>query len=158
MKIGLYPGSFDPLTLGHLSVIKKGAKLFDKLYVCILNNAAKKPMFSTTDRLNMIKLAVKDIKNVEVVAEESLTVDACKKYDASFILRGLRTTADFEFEFETNNVNSVLDSSIETVLVMTELNEMYISSTVVKELISYKNKEYSKLVPKEVFDYIENLK
>ena len=158
MKIGLYPGSFDPLTLGHLGVIKKGAKLFDKLYVCILINAAKKSMFSVEDRLNMIKLALKDLPNVEVVCENTLTIDACKKYGASFILRGLRSSADFEFEFQTNNVNITLDPEIETVLVITNISESHISSSIVKELLSYNSLEYRKMVPEEIYQYIENLK
>ncbi len=158
MKIGLYPGSFDPLTLGHLGVIKKGAKLFDKLYVCILTNAAKKSMFSETDRLNMIKLALKDIKNVEVVCENTLTVDACKKYGASFILRGLRSSADFEFEFQTNNVNITLAPEIETVFVITNISESHISSSIVKELISYNSPGYKKMVPLEIYKYIEDLR
>ena len=158
MKIGLYPGSFDPITNGHIGVIKKGAKLFDKLYVCILKNAVKNPFFTDEDKLNMAKLSLKELKNVEVVSEGSLTVEACKKYGAKFILRGLRSSADFEFEFESNNVNKTLDDEIETILVMTNINESHISSSIVRELINYNSKDYSKLVPKEVYDYIENLK
>ena len=158
MKIGLYPGSFDPITLGHLGVIEKGAKLFDKLYVCVLHNAVKNAMFSDQDKYQMIKESVKHIKNVEVVIESSLTVEACKKYKADFILRGLRSQADFEFEFESNNVNKTLDSNIETILVMTNIDESHISSSIVRELIHYNSKDYSKMVPKPVFDYIEGMK
>ena len=158
MKIGLYPGSFDPITNGHLGVITKGSKIFDKLYVCILKNSVKNQEFTDEDRLNMAKLSLAHLKNVEVVQESGLTVDACKKYNAEFILRGLRSSADFEFEFELNNVNKTLDNDIETVLVMTNINESHISSSIVRELIHYNSKDYSKLVPKPVFDYIENLK
>ena len=156
MKIGLYPGSFDPITNGHLGVITKGSKLFDKLYVCILKNAVKNPFFSDEDKLKMAKLSVAHLKNVEVVLETGLTVEACKKYNAEFILRGLRSQNDFEFEFEANNINKTLDDDIETVLVMTNINEMHISSSIVRELIHYNSKDYSKLVPSAVFDYIEN--
>ena len=158
MKIGLYPGSFDPITRGHLGVIEKGSKLFDKLYVCVLINAAKKAMFSEEDRVQMIKDSCSKFKNVEVVKENCLTVEACKKYNAAFILRGLRSSADFEFEFESNNVNQVLDPSIETILVMTNIDESHISSSTVRELIGYNSKDYKKLVPVEVFNYIENKK
>ncbi len=158
MKIGLYPGSFDPITNGHLGVITKGAKLFDKLYVCILKNAVKNSEFTDEDKINMAKLSVAHLKNVIVVQEDGLTIDACKKYGANFILRGLRSSADFEFEFELNNVNKTLDDDIETILVMTNINESHISSSIVRELMHYNSKDYSKLVPKPVFDYIENIK
>lgn len=156
MKIGLYPGSFDPITKGHLGVIKKGSKLFDKLYVCVLQNAGKAPMFKDSERVEMIKECIKDYKNVIVVNENSLTVDACRKYGAKFILRGLRSSADFEFEFEANNVNNALEPEIETILVMTNIDESHISSSTVRELINYESKEYKKLVPIEVYEYIEN--
>lgn len=156
MKIGLYPGSFDPITKGHLGVIKKGSKLFDKLYVCVLQNAGKAPMFKDNERVEMIKECIKDYKNVIVVNENSLTVDACRKYGAKFILRGLRSSADFEFEFEANNVNNALEPEIETILVMTNIDESHISSSTVRELINYESKEYKKLVPIEVYEYIEN--
>lgn len=158
MKIGLYPGSFDPITKGHIGVIEKGAKIFDKLYVCILQNAVKKVMFTEDERVEMAKLSLAKFKNVEVVKENSLTVDACHKYNADFILRGLRSSADFEFEFEANNVNLFLDSNIETVLVMTNINESHISSSIVRELIYYNSKDYKKMVPIEVYNYIENKK
>lgn len=158
MKIGLYPGSFDPITLGHLGVIEKGAKLFDKLYVCVLPNAVKNPMFAAEERVEMAKACLDKYPNVEVVKENCLTVEACRKYNAAFILRGLRSQADFEFEFEANNVNTALDPSIETVLVMTNIHESHISSSIVRELIGYHSADYSKLVPKEVYAYIENHK
>jgi len=158
MKIGLYPGSFDPITKGHIGVIEKGAKIFDKLYVCILQNAVKKAMFTEDERVEMATLSLAKFKNVEVVKENSLTVDACHKYNADFILRGLRSSADFEFEFEANNVNLFLDSNIETVLVMTNINESHISSSIVRELISYNSEDYKKMVPIEVYNYIENKK
>ncbi|MCB9498911.1 MAG: pantetheine-phosphate adenylyltransferase [Bacillales bacterium] len=157
MKIGLYPGSFDPLTKGHIGVIEKGSHLFDKLYVCILENAVKKPMFSKEDRLKMAEKALKKYPNVSVVAEDGLTINACHKYNAGFILRGLRSSSDFEFEFEVNNTNLYLDKSIETVLVMTNIDESHISSSIVRELIGYKC-DYSKLVPEEIYNYIEHLK
>lgn len=155
MKIGLYPGSFDPITKGHLGVIKKGSKLFDKLYVCILKNASKNTMFSDKDKLEMAKLSCEKFKNVIVVSESSLTIDACHKYNANFIIRGLRSASDFEFEHELANVNLFLDKDIESVFVMTNIEESYISSTTVRELISYKSKDYKKLVPDEVYKYIE---
>ncbi|MCR5741648.1 MAG: pantetheine-phosphate adenylyltransferase [Gammaproteobacteria bacterium] len=156
MKIGLYPGSFDPITLGHIGVIEKGAKLFDKLYICVLNNIGKKPMFSVIDRVKMIEEATKRFPNVVVISESGLTVDACKKHGAEFILRGLRSSADFEYEFESNNVNQTLSPDIKTVLVMTNIEHSHISSSVVRELISFNSKEYEKLVPIEVFNYIES--
>lgn len=156
MKIGLYPGSFDPLTNGHLGVIEKGASLFDKLYVCILENSAKKSLFTKEERLEMATLALKKYENVEVVKEESLTIEACHKYGAQFILRGIRNSSDFEFEFEANNTNLYLDNKIQTILVMTNIDESHIRSSIVRELIAYHSKDYKKLVPKEIFSYIEN--
>lgn len=158
MKIGLYPGSFDPITKGHLGVIDKGSKLFDKLYVCILKNSSKNPMFNDSDRVQMAKEALKKYDNVEVVSDSCLTVEACHKYNAKFILRGLRTNADFEFEFESNNINETLDPEIKTVLVMTNIDESHISSSIVRELLHYNSKDYRKLVPEEVYSYIEKLK
>ena len=158
MKIGLYPGSFDPITKGHIGVIEKGAKLFDLLYVCILKNELKHPLFSEEDRLEMIKRSVKHLSNVKVVVENSLTVEACKKYNASFILRGLRNSSDFDFELESNNVNQTLDSSITTILVMANPSESHISSSVVRELLSYNSLSYEKMVPEEVFKFIESQK
>jgi len=156
MRIGLYPGSFDPITLGHKGVIEKGSRLFDTLYVCILKNAGKTPMFTNEDKFKMVSETVKEFNNVKVVMEECLTVEACHKYNAQFILRGLRSSFDFEYEFESNNVNSVLDPSIETIFVMTNISESHISSSIVRELIGYNSKDYKKLVPIEVFNYIEN--
>lgn len=113
-------------------------------------------MFKDSERVEMIKECIKDYKNVIVVNENSLTVDACRKYGAKFILRGLRSSADFEFEFEANNVNNALEPEIETILVMTNIDESHISSSTVRELINYESKEYKKLVPIEVYEYIEN--
>jgi len=158
MKIGLYPGSFDPITRGHMGIIEKGSKLFDLLYVCILQNASKKTMFTTEERVEMAKKACQKYENVKVVSENTLTIEACHKYHASFILRGLRTNQDFEFEFQANNVNTTLDPLVETVLFMTNISESHISSSTVRELIHYHSKDYEKLVPEEVYDYIEHKK
>ena len=137
MKISIYPGSFDPITNGHIDIIERAAKLFDKLIVAVLNNSEKKPLFSVNERLEMIKDAIKDIKNVEVDSFEGLTVDYCKKKNASIMIRGLRAVTDFEYELQLAHTNRELNNEVDTVFLLADMNYSYLSSSTVRQVSEY---------------------
>ena len=158
MKIGLYSGSFDPVTLGHLSVIKKGSKIFDKLYVCILINPNKEAYYSLEDRLFMLKEVIKDMDNVEAFSYDGLTVDACLKCGATSIIRGLRNKEDFEYESKMDKINKSLNPSIETIYVMADDEYLNVSSSLVRKLIESGSKDYKNYVSLSTFNFIENNK
>ena len=148
MKRALFPGSFDPITLGHFDIIKRGVKLFDEVVVAIGVNADKAYMFSLQERQAFIEDAFKGEPRVKVVTYKGLTVDFCKQIDAEFILRGLRNPADFEFEKAIAHTNRKL-SKIETVFLLTAARTSYISSSIVRDVIR-NNGDYSILVPNSV--------
>ena len=148
MKRAIFPGSFDPITLGHYDIIKRAVKLFDEVIVAIGINAEKKYMFSLEERMQFISEAFKDESKVTVVSYEGLTVDFCKKNNVKFILRGLRNPADFEFEKAIAQTNRDL-APIETVFLLTAANTSYISSSIVRDVIR-NHGDYTKLVPKSV--------
>ena len=148
MKRALFPGSFDPITLGHYDIIKRGIHLFDEIIVAIGINSEKKYMFSLDERKHFIETAFKDQAKVKVATYEGLTIDFCKEIDAQFILRGLRNPADFKFEKAIAHTNRKL-SKIETVFLLTAARTSYISSSIVRDVIR-NNGDYSQLVPKSV--------
>lgn len=148
MKRALFPGSFDPITLGHYDIIQRGVKLFDEVVVAIGINADKQYMFSIEERKGFIEESFKDYEKVKVVTYKGLTVDFCEKIDAEFILRGLRNPADFEFEKAIAHTNRKL-SKIETVFLLTAARTSYISSSIVRDVIR-NNGDYTVLVPKSV--------
>jgi pantetheine-phosphate adenylyltransferase len=148
MKRAIFPGSFDPLTLGHYDIIKRGITLFDEIIVAIGVNSDKKYMFSLEERKAFIEVAFKDEPGVSVVTYEGLTVDFCKEVNAEFILRGLRNPADFEFEKAIAHTNRSL-SEIETVFLLTSASTSYIASSIVRDVIR-NNGDYTKLVPDSV--------
>ena len=148
MKRALFPGSFDPITLGHFDIIKRGIHLFDEVVVAIGINADKKYMFSLEERQSFIEEAFKIEPRVKVMTYEGLTIDFCKKIDAQFILRGLRNPADFEFEKAIAHTNRKL-SKIETVFLLTAASTSYISSSIVRDVIR-NHGDYSVLVPNRV--------
>ncbi|MBJ7882370.1 pantetheine-phosphate adenylyltransferase [Gelidibacter salicanalis] len=148
MKRALFPGSFDPLTLGHADIISRGLKLFDEVVVAIGLNADKNYMFSLEERQKFIKEAFKDHPKVKVVTYKGLTIDFCKEIDAQFILRGLRNPADFEFEKAIAHTNRKL-SRIETVFLLTAASTSYISSSIVRDVIR-NDGDYTVLVPASV--------
>lgn len=148
MKRAIFPGSFDPLTLGHYDIIKRGVTLFDEIIVAIGVNSSKKYMFSLEERKDFIEEAFKDEAKVKVMTYEGLTVDFCKSIDVNFILRGLRNPADFEFEKAIAHTNRDL-APIETVFLLTSANTSYIASSIVRDVIR-NNGDYTKLVPKSV--------
>lgn len=148
MKRALFPGSFDPITLGHYDIILRGIKLFDEVVVAIGINAEKKYMFSLEQRKKFIEDAFKDEPKVKVVTYQGLTIDFCKDIDAQFILRGLRNPADFEFEKAIAHTNRKL-SKIETVFLLTASKTSYISSSIVRDVIR-NHGDYTQLVPDSV--------
>lgn len=150
MKIAVFPGSFDPITLGHYDIIERAVPLFDKLIIAIGQNSDKKYMFPLEKRIEFIKKSVTHFKNVEVDFYEGLTIDYCLKNDAKFILRGLRNPADFEFEKAITHTNRTLArKKIETVFLLTSSGKSFISSSIVREIIRH-NGDYTLLVPDAV--------
>ena len=148
MKRAIFPGSFDPITLGHYDIIERGVTLFDEIIVAIGVNASKKYMFSLEERMQFIREAFKDEPKIKVVSYEGLTVDFCKEINVEFILRGLRNPADFEFEKAIAHTNRDL-APIETVFLLTAAKTSYIASSIVRDVIR-NNGDYTKLVPNSV--------
>ncbi|MEH7075075.1 pantetheine-phosphate adenylyltransferase [Neobacillus drentensis] len=145
-SIAVCPGSFDPITYGHLDIIRRGAKVFDKVYVVVLNNSAKNPVFTVEERLSLIKEVTKDIPNVIVDEFSGLLIDYAKTVNANAILRGLRAVSDFEYEMQITSMNRVLNDEIETFFIMTNNQFSFLSSSIVKEVAKY-NGNISTLVP-----------
>ncbi|NLU09804.1 MAG: pantetheine-phosphate adenylyltransferase [Tepidanaerobacter acetatoxydans] len=136
MNIGIYPGSFDPITYGHLDIIQRSSKLFDRLIVAVLSNPQKKPLFTVEERIEMIRDSVNDIPNVEIDSFSGLLVDFAKLKKARVIVKGLRAVSDFEYELQMALMNKKLDERIETIFIMTNSKYSYLSSSVVKEVSS----------------------
>ena len=154
MKSALYPGSFDPITYGHIDVIKRAASIFDNLTVAVLNNRAKSSLFSVNERVKMIEDIVKDLDNVTVVSYEGLLVDYAKEHNANVIIRGLRAVTDFEYELQMSQTNRKLsDDAVDTVFLNTDLRYAYLSSSTVREVASFGG-DISKFVPKEVAELV----
>lgn len=153
MKIGVYPGTFDPITFGHLDIIERGRKLFDKLYVAVPINPNKKTFFTIEERVELIKKVLKEyhFDNVEVVSTDKLTVEFARSVNATFMLRGLRVVSDFEYELQLDTLNKSLAKDIETIFIMSSHEYSFLSSSVVKEIAMF-NGDISKLVPKIVMD------
>lgn len=138
MKAAIYPGSFDPVTYGHLDVIKRAAKIFDKLTVSVLNNKLKTPLFSVEERVKILQEAVKDIPNVEVESFSGLLVDYAKSRDIHVVIRGLRAITDFEYELQNAQTNAKLSNgALDTIFLTTSLEYAYLSSSSVKEIASF---------------------
>ncbi|MFX3622474.1 MAG: pantetheine-phosphate adenylyltransferase [Ectobacillus sp.] len=136
-SIAICPGSFDPITLGHIDIIKRGAKVFDEVYVVVMNNSAKKALFTAEERVELIRQATKDIPNVKADTHSGLLVEYAKKRNANAILRGLRAVSDFEYEMQITAMNRKLEENIETFFVMTNNQYSFLSSSIVKEVAKY---------------------
>jgi pantetheine-phosphate adenylyltransferase len=134
MAKALYPGSFDPVTYGHIDVIRRASELFDSLTVAVLNNGAKSPLFSVEERVNILNEVLKDMPNVTVRSFDGLSVNFVKECNAGAIIRGLRATTDFEYEMQMAHMNHVLDKDIDTMFFITNLKYAYLSSSTVKEV------------------------
>ena len=154
MLKGIYPGSFDPVTYGHLDVIERSSKLVDELIVGVLNNKAKSPLFSAEERVRMLNEVTKDMPNVTVVPFEGLLVDFARKMDAGLVIRGLRAITDFEYELQMAQTNHKMEPDVETVFLTTSLDYSYLSSTTVKEVAAFGG-DMSQFVPGIVADLIE---
>lgn len=154
MRIAVYPGSFDPITNGHLDIIERASRLYDRLVVGVLNNGNKKPLFSAEERVDMIRRVTGHLENVEVDTFTGLLVDFAKSKGATVIVKGLRTVADFEYEFQMALLNKSLNPEYETMFMMTNTKYSYISSSMVKELAGFKG-NLAGLVPCEIIEQIK---
>jgi len=150
-SIAVCPGSFDPITNGHLDIIKRGARVFDKVYVVILNNSSKSPLFTVEERKHLIEEVTESIPNVIVDSFQGLLVDYASSVNANAIIRGLRAVSDFEYEMQITSMNRVLNEKIETFFIMTNNQYSFLSSSIVKEAAKY-NGRITDLVPKAVED------
>ena len=142
-KVAVYPGTFDPITYGHIDIIKKSLKLFEKIVIAVSDGANKNYLFNSDERIEIIKKALfKDLKmnksKIKIISFQSLTTDLCKKYKSNIILRGLRAVSDFEYEFQLAGMNRKLNNNIETIFLMSDIENQIISSRFVKEIIKLK--------------------
>ena len=155
MKTAIYPGSFDPITKGHLDVLKKASAMFDRVIIAVLKNNSKKAYLPIEDRVQLIKESVKDFDNVEVDSFNGLTIDYARQKGANVLIRGLRAVSDFEYEMQISQTNYALAPEINTVFLITKPKYNFISSSIVKEIASM-NGDISKFVPNAVMEYFIN--
>ncbi len=156
MKKVIYPGTFDPVTNGHLNIIKRALRLFDEVIVAVATSGGKNPMFSISDREAFLKEATKDLENVKVKVFDTLLVNFLQKENAFLVVRGLRAVSDFEYELQIGYANSSLYSQMETIYLASDLNNAFVSSSVVRSILVYGGK-ISHLVPSEVEKMISEL-
>ena len=153
-KIAVIPGTFDPITNGHLDIIERAAKIFCVLYVSVLNNSSKKPLFTIEERMEMIRQVTAHLPNVQVESASGLTVDYAATRGATAIVRGLRAVSDFEYEMQIASMNRTLNAEIETFFVMTNTKYSFLSSSMVKEVAQYQG-DISELVPEIVNEQVQ---
>ena len=151
MAIGVYPGSFDPVTFGHLDIIRRASILFDQIVVGVLHNSAKSPLFSVEERVNILEKATRDIPNVVIRPFDGLSVNFARENHARVIIRGLRAVTDFEYELQMAQTNRVLAPDVDTVFLTTSLEYAYLSSTIMKEVARFGG-DISKFAPPEVLE------
>lgn len=149
----LIPGSFDPITIGHLDVIKRAGKLFDELLISVMNNPKKKCIFTLEERMELIKKSVKGMKNVEVSYFDGLMVDYAKANNIGVVVRGLRAVSDFEYEFQLGAINSAISPELETVYLMTDAKYSFLSASMVREIGSYGG-DIRAFVPEAIYDEV----
>lgn len=153
MLRAVYPGSFDPVTFGHLDVIRRSAGLVDELIVGVLNNKAKSPLFSVEERVRMLEEVTEDIPNIRIIPFGGLLVDFARKVEAGVVIRGLRAITDFEYELQMSQTNHKMEPKVETVFLTTSLEYSYLSSTTVKEVAAFGG-DISQFVPESVADRV----
>ncbi|MCR5469009.1 MAG: pantetheine-phosphate adenylyltransferase [Lachnospiraceae bacterium] len=153
MKRAIYPGSFDPVTFGHEDMILRSAAIVDELYVAVLNNSSKNPLFSVDERVSMLRELTRDIPNVVVTSFDGLLIDYMKEIDANIIVRGLRAVTDFEYELQIAEINRVESPTVETIFLTASPNLSYLSSSIVREFALYGG-DISKLVPEQFVERI----
>lgn len=149
MKVAIYPGSFDPITSGHLNIIRRAAQIFDKLIVCVMVNAGKKPMFNQEERVDMIRRVTQDLPNVEVDSSTELLAEYARRKGSCVIVKGLRAGSDFENEFQMALINHKINPNLDTMFLTSEHQYMYLSSSTVKELGSY-DVDLSDFLPEQI--------
>lgn len=155
MKIAIYPGSFDPITKGHLDILKTGAGIFDKVIIAVAKNSEKHGFLTIDERVKLIRESITELSNVEVDCFDGLTVNYAKKCGAQVLIRGLRAVSDFEYELQLSQANSALDSDIKTVFLTTKPKYNFISSSTIREIL-LNGGDISKFVPEPVFEYLTN--
>ena len=153
MTRAIYPGSFDPITNGHLDIIERSSKMVDELVVGVLNNSAKNSLFSVEERVSMLKEMTREMPNVTVASFDGLLVDFMEQIDATIIIRGLRAISDYEYELQIAQTNHKVNPKVDTVFLTSSLEYAYLSSTIVKEFASYGG-DISRFVPKQLIDKI----
>ncbi len=154
MKIGIYPGSFDPVTFGHLDIIKRASELFDELYIAIMLNDNKQADFSVAERQAMLEIIIKNYRNVKVVIGTGLTIDLARELGAKFLVRGIRAVMDYEYELQLATVNMTLASEVETVFLLTRPENSFLSSSIVKSIAKFDG-ELNAFVPAEIIPLIQ---
>ncbi len=155
MSLAICPGSFDPITLGHLNIIRRSAQIFDKVIVCIMFNSTKTtPMFTIDERVEMVQKVVKRFSNVEVATSDGLLAEYAKQFDKPVIVKGLRAASDFEYEFQMNLINKKINPELETMFLTASEKYTFLSSSVVREMASY-GADLTGFVPYEIIDEIE---
>lgn len=153
MRRAIYPGSFDPVTFGHLDMIERSAQLVDELVVAVLINSAKNPLFSVEERVSMLEEITSHIPNVRITSFNGLLIDYAREVEASIIIRGLRAVTDFEYELQIAQTNRIVNSQVDTIFLTTSLEYAYLSSTIVKEVASYGG-DISHFVPEQLIERI----
>ena len=154
MRTAIYPGSFDPVTFGHIDIIKRASAMVDKLIIGVLRNSAKTPLFSVEERVNMLREVTEGIDNIEIQSFDGLLIDFAKSVDAHIIVRGLRAVTDFEYELQLAQSNKAVYPDIDTLFLVTSVVYSYLSSSVVREIASY-NGDISKFVPECVTEKLK---
>lgn len=149
-KKAIYSGTFDPITKGHLSLIKRSAKMFDEVIIAVAKSSAKKPMFSLAQREEMINASLKGIKNIKVIAFEGLLVNFCREHDTNIMLRGVRSVGDFEYELQMGYANASLNKKLETLYMMPSLKYGFVSSSVVRAILNFEG-SVKHLMPKKAY-------
>ena len=155
MSVAICPGSFDPITLGHLNIIRRAAQIFDKVVVCIMYNSTKTtPMFSIDERVEMVRKVVERLPNVEVDSYDGLLAEYARRYDGAVVVKGLRAASDFEYEFQMNLINKKINPELETMFLTASEKYTFLSSSVVREMARY-GADLSDFVPCEIIDEVE---